>query len=172
MNYEQLKKTALTGDLILVEGKGAVGRLIRVVTGQQMSHVAVLMWLDGGLWVAEMREFHGFSLQPASQRLPEMARDGLLYHACAPQAVHDQPEIVIDAILRTRDERPRYSYWTLLTVWLSQLLERKIPGAMVCSTFAQRLWERCHIAFDKSADPGDFVRLTTRLTPLVLRRDV
>ena len=115
-----------------------------------------------------MREGVGFRISPASQWF-EQAR-GVLYWGKAPGDVRGCPDLVVDRIFKARAERPSYSYWSLISVWLSQLFRRRLPAGLVCSTFVQRIWSACGVEFRQTADPGDFARLCQALVPIGGRR--
>lgn len=160
MDYTMLRKLAKDGDVLMLEGKGLVSLLIRMATGQQVSHVAMLAWIDGGLWVAEMQEFRGYRLTPASTRVPELCKAGHVYFG---QAGINSPAI-LQAAKQYRGAR--YSYWTLATVWLAQVFRFRAPAKLICSTFVQRCWEAAGKRFTQTADPGDFMRLCVRNHPV------
>ncbi len=158
IEYAALRDEMRSGDLFLVEGRGVISTLIRVLTGQQLSHVALLVWIDGGLWVAEMREFVGFQLRPASLWLEDISGAGhTVYYGRAPRRVRESP-LVKETALGFRSQG--YGYLSLLQVWWAQLRRTRLrPRGVVCSTFVQRCWEAAGIAFSQTADPGDFLRL-------------
>lgn len=161
MRYSDIRGIAKTGDVLLVEGRGFVSQLIRAVTGQSMSHVAVLVWFGETLWVAEMKEFFGYRLRPASLWIEDALVGGNVYFGEAPQAVRlatdHQNKIVLDALFSYRNTR--YSYAALVTVWWAQIRRKKLAAGLVCSTFVQRVWEATGYEFRQTADPGDYVRL-------------
>jgi len=163
MNYATFREQVRTGDLLLVEGAGLGSILIRAVTAQQVSHVALVVAIGDGLWVAEM-QLSGYTLTPASQRVAEMQEHGQVYWGKAPEAMRWQQSIIVDAVLGFRGHR--YSYWTLVTVWFAQLLRRRMPRAMVCSTLVEQVWSAAGIVFAKTPDPGDFFLLCDAITPL------
>lgn len=165
MDYDALRRQAKTGDLLLLEGRDLVGTLVRVLTGQQISHVAMLIWLRDGLWVAEMRNA-GYALTPASQRVPELAADGQVYWGMAPGAIRALEAVVARKILSFRGAR--YSWWSLITVWAAQLIRRRMPGRLVCSTLVERAWASAGMAFLQTPDPGDFMRYCASVVPLQL----
>lgn len=161
MDYPTLRKLAKDGDVLMLEGQGLVSLLVRMATGQQISHVAMLVWIDGGLWVAEMQELRGYRLTPASARVPELCQAGFVYFG---QAGIVSTSAILDTVKHFRGAR--YSYWTLFTVWLAQLFRFRAPAKLVCSTFVQRCWEAAGKTFTQTADPGDFMRLCLRNHPL------
>src|SRR5690606_7186272 len=122
MNYPEFRDLAQTGDLILTGERGLIGTLVRILTASQASHVGVLLWIGGGLWLAEMRS-GGFTLAPASGRVREMAAKGQVYWGQAPQAIRWRVDKLRAAALAYRG-RP-YSWWTLLMVFVAQILRRR-----------------------------------------------
>ena len=159
MNYSEMRLAAKTGDILLVEGKGFFSRLVRVVTGESISHVALLFWLDGGLFVAEMIEGKGYQILPASQWFPAA---GPVLFGCAPQVVQDLPKTILRTIAKYRDNKKqqRYGYCSLLKVWWAQVTGKQIKvHQRVCSTFVQDVWEQCGFHFKQTADPGDYLGL-------------
>ncbi|MEZ5571192.1 MAG: hypothetical protein R3E64_04135 [Halioglobus sp.] len=163
MNYADFRHLAETGDLLLLEGRGLFSTPIRMITGQQASHVAILLWIADGLWVAEMRG-QGYTLMRASQRVSEMGEHGQVYWGKAPYRLRWQVNEVRDAALSYRGYR--YSWWTLITVWLSQVTRRRMPSNLVCSTLVQRVWSAAGFQFTQTPDPGDFFKLCAAVTPL------
>ena len=164
-NYDWLRDEAHNGDVLLVESRGVIGTAIRMLTGQQFSHVAMLLWLeDATLWVVEMKEGIGYRITPASQRVPEMCKGARIYFGRAPLKVTANPDLVRSTALQYRGSR--YSYWTLVTTWLAQVFRRQLPNGLVCSTFVQRVWEACGIRFRQTADPGDYMHLSTDVTSI------
>jgi hypothetical protein len=157
-----MRDKALSGDVLLVEGRGLVSRLIRALTGQNISHVAMLLWIGETLWVAEMKEFTGYRLRPASLWVADAMQSSVIYYGFAPAEV--KAEQVKDSAFKFRNEK--YSYLSLLKVWLAQLLRKKTNAGLVCSTFVQRCWEACGVEFKQTADPGDYMRLCTYTTAL------
>lgn len=164
ITYDEARRVAQTGDVLLVEGRGWIGTAIRVLTGQQYSHVALCVWLDGGLWVAEMLEGVGFRLTPASQWTRKTSDKMSL--GVAQDAVHADSQLIANAIMQARANPPDYSYWSLVTVWLSQILRRPLPAGRVCSTLVQRVWELSGLEFDETADPGNIARACYQIFPI------
>jgi hypothetical protein len=168
MNYTDARETAETGDILLVEGRGWVGKVIRALTGQQFSHVAILLHAFDGLWVAEMREGRGFLITPASQWTRESRDQVYLGMAPLDRAARVR---VGEAIVGARLWPHRYSYWSLLTIWIAQVLRIRTPAALVCSTFVQRCWEHGGVAFPRPADPGDLAPLCEAIYPVTWGTD-
>lgn len=162
--YQELRAIAGDGDVLLVEGRGWVSAFIRALTGQSISHVAILLWFGQHLFVAEMKEFHGYRLRPASLWIADALSAGTVYYGAAPRPVSVAVGAVPRVALSYRNNR--YSYASLFSVWLAQILRRKVPGGLVCSTFVQRVWETCGYHFDQTADPGDYLRMCEFVLPM------
>ena len=136
INYAQLRANARTGDLLALKGRGIASYLVRIFTATSWSHVAVLLWVDEGLWVCEMA-WSGYRMRPASQWVPEQSAD--VWWCRAPEFIKE--ECATEVLLAHRG-RP-YSYWSLITTWISNLLNRRLPSGDICSELAQNLVESC-----------------------------
>lgn len=160
MTYPELREQAQNGDVILLEGSGFVSKFIRVFTGQSISHVALLVWLDSGLFIAEMIEGVGYQIKPASERIP--AYKGIVYYGKAPKVVNDSPGCILKSVLEYRADKSkqRYGYFTLFSVWWSQIRHKNIEvKKKVCSTFIADVWNWCRFKFSETPDPGNYVNL-------------
>lgn len=167
MNYEDLRKNAGTGDILLQAGTGLASRMIRVFTGSQYSHVALLVWIDNGLFVSEVKPGTGYTLTPASQRIEEMCNSGIVRYGKAPLDLNMR--LAREAIMKFRDGAedrdldPSYSYLSGFIIWISQLINRPLPHKFVCSTYVQHIWAAGGIEFNRTADPEDFARYIENL---------
>ena len=168
MNYAQLRNYAFTGDILFQAGDSLGAKFLRVFTASQFSHVALLVWVNGGLWVAEIVPKTGYTLSPASQRIPEMLAAGNLWYAKAPAARGDLSRPAYrEAIMKYRDNSPNkaldpaldpsYSMTSALLTWVAQLTNRNIPVKLICSTFVQEVWEADGVEFERPADPESLV---------------
>lgn len=160
-----MRDIALSGDVLMVEGRGVISALIRAFTGQQISHVALLIWITDTLWVAEMKEGIGYRLLPASLWVEDVQASGAtVYYGSAPEAVLKRPFDLVEAVLNYRQRR--YSYRSLIPIWWAQITRSKQTVGLVCSTFVQRIWESAGMVFEQTADPGDYMRLCTQVMAL------
>jgi len=160
--YETIRHLIQDGDAFLVKRRGFVSGAIRALTGESYNHVALVVWLDEAAMVAEMREFRGFQITPASQWIKQ--QDGLVWWGQSPVR---GSECIRRDVLLTRDLKPDYSYLTLIRVWWSQLRNLPGKGGPVCSTWVQRIWEgNGYDGFTRLADPGDIAEHCRYLTPL------
>ena len=173
MLYSEMRATAKTGDVILVEGRSFVSRLIRGATGQSISHVGMLMWLgDGNLFMPEQREFKAFRLSRASDRLQQDMRDCRVYYGAAPLQVREwidaHDDELVEAVFATRNGR--YGYLELGSVLWSQWTQRDSRSKrLVCSTWVQRLWELSDWRYPQAPDPGDYLDACSSVHSLDLR---
>lgn len=159
MTYAELRKIAKTGDALFVGGN----LFVRVATAESYSHVACLVWMpDGGLWVFEFTEDHGYRSVPASQWFEERENEDV-WLGIAPVPVHFNPEQVKKAVTAYRNPgaRRNYGWLSLIVVWFSQVIRRRLPVLYrVCSTFVQEVWETAGFkGFARTADPGDVARV-------------
>lgn len=173
MTYEKMRRLAESGDLLLVRGN----RAVRILSSESFSHIAVLVWMPanddpkgGGLWVFEFVEGAGFQSMPASQWFNQ--RQGQkVFCGEAPPIVASNPATVFAASTSYRDATParrRYGWLSLVTVWVSQILRRRLPvHGKVCSTYAQEIWEATgYDGFKLTADPGNFVDHCRTIVPV------
>jgi hypothetical protein len=174
MNLSELKKRASNGDVLLVKSDSAIGKLIRVFTGESYSHVAVLIWVPGArgndLMIYEFVEGVGHQTLSLDAWLKD--RDGqILSFGVAPDPVPASPVKVRAAAeyYKTASLLQRsYGYLSLVKVWLSQLIQCRIPVRQkVCSTFTQEVW-RCsgYDGITRTADPGDIAEHCQTLYPI------
>jgi hypothetical protein len=154
-NYKTIRERVKNGDVLVVQGKGFVSGLIRVLTGESYSHVGMLLWMDKGLFVAEYKEFKGFQIVPASTWVSSVLEAGdTPYFGKSPQIVSSSSQSVFDEALDFR-KKP-YGYLSLIKVWASQITRWKIKTRrFVCSTFVQYVWAKAGYNIKGTADPGD-----------------
>ncbi len=162
--YAKIRDKIQDGDVFAVKNRGMFSIMIRLLTAESANHVAVLLWLENGLWVSEMR-LSGYRLVRASQWVKEN-KGRTVFWVEAPECVRGNC-VVKKIVLETKTKNPDYSKWTLVKVWWSQLMNRMHHGAMVCSTHAQHVWRQCGFAgFTRLADPGDFLEQGVSSTPV------
>ena len=168
MNYSDARKRIKTGDVILVAGKSWISKIIKFLTGESYSHIAMFVWMGDNLWISEMREFRGYQWLPASQWIAINSAGADLVWGHAPQAVLNNSDKVRDYALDERMPLARYGYSQLIKVFLSRFFAcwdndpetRGMPA--VCSTYIQSQWSACGVKFKyRYADPGDFEKLAT-----------
>ena len=153
MTYEDLKRIAQTGDVLLVDGNG----IVRIFTAESQSHVALLVRLEE-LTVFEFVETCGFREVPLSQWLEERKDENIVL-GIAPSM---DREAVKQFALSFRNKKKlglMYGWVSLIKVWLAQVFNRLIPVRMlVCSTFVQAAWKAGGYHLERTADPGDIAR--------------
>jgi len=160
--YEQIRKEAKDGDILLVSGSGAISLMIRAATFSKMSHVAVFLWIDSGLWVFEAKEFQGLRFVPASLYIKDQLDAGRnIYFGRAPKVVRESENMVYDTAMNYRNAS--YGYHALFTVLAAQIMSRYYKGieidsdSVVCSILVQKIWEACGHEFPRLMSPGYFV---------------
>jgi len=169
MVYSQLRPNIKTADVIIFEGRGFGQRIIRALTGESASHIELVVEVADGLWAYGYRGKGGFNAEPLSQVIDRALAEGQrVYHGEAPAWVASRaPEIIAAAIqYRDHDSPPKYSFWSLPKVWIAQFTGKVVKTGLVCCTFVMRMWEVSGYTFAKTPDPGDFLTLCKRVTPI------
>lgn len=161
--YNEVRQFMQTGDVLLCKKRNPVSILIRIFTAESFNHVAVLLRnAYGRVEVAEMRGGIGYQQMPMSQWLLQN-KGTEIFWGQAPDTVDRY--LAYKVILMTRAVNPRYSYWTLVSVWLSQVFQVKTKSANICSTFAAKVWtDSGYGKFLRTPDPGDFAAYVKQLT--------
>ncbi len=160
MTYLDARPLIQSGD-VLLEQKGGV---IRAFTGESFSHVALLLRQGDEVWVAEFTGRQDYGLLPASAWMADRAGT-TVWWGISPECVRGKDKPLWDAALSFRHKK--YSWWTLASVWLSQIVGVRTAANLVCSTFVQRCWEASGCApMEKTPDPGDYLGLCDRLQAL------
>ncbi|PLY04755.1 MAG: hypothetical protein C0622_02285 [Desulfuromonas sp.] len=161
MTYADIRAIAKTGDVFAVQGNGMVSKIIRVLTGESYSHVAMLVWLDEGLFVAEFVEFVGYQIMPASEWVRRRQGQELIYCE-GPKCVRACPQPVKEDAVGYRNASVAarwYGYISLFLILYSQITGRKVHVIQkVCSTFVQKCWAAAGHYLPRTADPGDIVK--------------
>lgn len=134
MKYADARESIEDGDLIAVKSKhGGLPALTRYFTRSPYTHTAVALWLDGGLWIAEMGA-GGNVLVPLSR------------YADTEFDVFDCPayfELVRKVTLELLRDKIDYDFADLLRIALHNLLRCKLPtdtGGMICSAYSARIY--------------------------------
>jgi hypothetical protein len=169
MDYQQLRAQAKDGDVFLVEGKAAISRFIRCCTGESVSHAAMLVWIEKGLYVAEYYEGPQgpFILSPASLWFEKYPAETVLY-GVAPDCVRGNPS-VLQMVTTYRDspKKPDYGWYEFPKIWLAQWTGKTCKQTgLVCSTYVMKVWESCKYIFKETPDPGDYIRLCQMTFPI------
>lgn len=155
MKYADLRPQVLDGDLIAVRNPvSLLGKMTVLVTRSPYTHTAVALWLDGGLWIAEM-DGVGDVLVPLSQ------------YADAPFDVYRCPvdrALVRKAVLSQLRGKIGYGWAECLYIGLHKLFRVSIPptgGAVeICSTLSAAAYRAAGwlAALPQIAAPCDVVR--------------
>lgn len=168
MTYQDARPNIKTGDILLVQGSAFFSKIIRTLTGESFSHVALLHWRDDGLWVAEFVEGTGYQLMPASQWMAGRVKDTVFW-GVAPKVVQADPADILKLIDSYRADKSKqgYGYLSLFTVLWAQITGKDYkPAQKVCSTFVQAAWESTGYHFNQTADPGDYLDLCQAIQPI------
>jgi len=169
MKFKDVEADIVTGDAILVDGKGIVSELIEVGTDGDKSHAGIFFRLDaeladllGGfindLYVGEMWLGKSFDVHPANRYLSDS--DGTCYLGVAPAAVRMQQDKVLDKIKWFIKTQPVYGLKEFPLMFADRIFHIQIdPNTIlpVCSVALQECWELCGVHFKISlAAPTDF----------------
>ena len=170
MSYEKIREVVKTGDPIGVSGNGFFGKVIKFITSEKFTHVALFVWQENSLWVYEFVEGKGYQCTPASQWF-ELRSGQEIWVGKAPTTVRENPDLVWQAVNSFRKQRHKQHYGiiSLLIVAIAQLTRKNLPTYFkVCSTFVQFVWESCGHEFTMTADPGNILRIASEEDALVL----
>lgn len=169
MDYEHCRNFAKTGDIIGCEGKSFVQVAIRKITGQSFNHVAMLVWIDTGLYIFEFVEGDGFRFVPASAWVKKrLKKKEFLYWGKAPKIIRDGELFILDhvtTIRKAEKSKRNYNYWELPVIWASQYLGFNVEALSgVCSTSIAQAWKKCGYRWQRMPRPGDFMHHCEELT--------
>lgn len=137
MEYFEARGQIEDGDLIAVRGEtGILAFLTRLVTRSPVTHTGTAIWMDGGLWMAELNSGRNHAV-PLSQ-LDKTDFD--VYHC----PVEDRAVVrqAIEAALRSKIN---YGFWALLVIGLLNWLQIKVflhaRRILVCSGYCVMIYE-------------------------------
>ena len=160
MTYKEIRTVCKTGDVLAVKGDGIAGKVIRALTGESYSHVAMLVWTVSGLMAYEFVEGTGFQIMPASEWVRRRKGQNLRY-CVAPEQVTSRSHLVSSAAKSYRNSSVAsrwYGWISLVKVFISQKTGMKIHVLQkVCSTFVQECWLAARFELSTTADPGAIV---------------
>jgi hypothetical protein len=162
MDYKEFRQIAETGGILGTSGKKVVGMFIRIFTGASLQHVAIVFWMDEGLFVAEFQEGVGFQMMPASQWFKNQPKK-VIFYGKPPEVVKNKEELVKRLIFEVRDSESRfktnYNYWELPIVWFANIFNLNVKGLSgVCSSFVNRIYSKCGYP-KKMQVPGDLFEM-------------
>lgn len=138
LTYSDARDLIRDGDLIAVRGRrGVVPILTRWVTRSAYTHTAVAVWLDGGLWAAEIN-IGGNHLIPLSQ-----LRDDFDVFDCPGDRA-----AVRDVVLGRLRTARRYGVLDLFLIAARRLLGWKLGDSPdeICSEFSARVYAEAGIS--------------------------
>lgn len=157
--YHEIRPHVADGDLVAVRSRhGVFPNLTRLVTGSPYTHTAIALWLDGGLWIAEMRR-GGNVLVPLSQR----ANEDFDVFDCPPEVNRANLRAWLLERLRSKID---YDVRDLARIAAHRLLGVPLPAQdddqLVCSAWSAMAYLHCrwqprHV-LPSIASPGDVVR--------------
>ena len=137
MSYESIRPYIQDGDLIAFKTpSGVFPRLIRLFTGKPYTHLAGALWLDDGLWIAEMDGLKNV-LVPLSQ------------YAKIPFSVFTCPvsdrEAVRSQLLEGLREHITYDWMDIVRLGLYFLFRVPLPkenDSLQCASWMARAYAR------------------------------
>lgn len=130
MTYEELRDQVLDGDLVAVRSsRSLLGKVTRWVTKSPYTHTAVALWLEGGLWIAQMDGIQN-ALVPLSQ------------YSDTPFDVYRCPvprDAIRQAVLEQLRLKVRYGWADIAYIGLHRVLGVPLPPEdddFVCSSYS------------------------------------
>lgn len=163
MNYEEARSQVEDGDLIAVRGRrGPLAVLTRLITRSPYTHTGIALWVDGGLWLAEINA-GGNHMVPLSQ----IDQD---FDVFGPPGDVTR-EAVRESALRRLRVRVGYDFVNLFRIAFFKLFGVVVlnePDGDVCNEYSARIYGDAGSALGNSlpvlASPGDLcARLPLKL---------
>lgn len=154
MSYADARGMINTGDLIAVKSRrGLLPWLTRLVTRAPWTHTAIAIWIENGLWAAEINA-GGNHLVPVSQ-------------IGQPFDVYECPEEAIgvrEVILAELRQKSHYAFFELIRIGIYRLTGLSIPdvdSGYVCNEFSARIYAQSGavLPVPKIAAPDDLCRV-------------
>ncbi|MEJ1353112.1 MAG: hypothetical protein RPU39_00285 [Candidatus Sedimenticola sp. (ex Thyasira tokunagai)] len=135
MKYREGRSLIKTGDLLALKHKrGWIWALVRIITRSEYTHTATAVWLEEGLYAAEM-SWSGNHLIPVSQYEVD-------FDVYTPP-VGPRPQLA-EAIYQRLRTRVPYGFIDLLWIVLYNLLHFKLPrdrGGLICSALSALIYK-------------------------------
>lgn len=139
MKYVDVRDRIKDGDLILVKGnwKSLFRAGIKIVTKSPYTHAGLAVWLDGGLWIAEING-GGNHVIPMSQ-----IKDPFDVFECPVDRL-----FVRTSILELLRDHHSYAFLELLRIFIYRLTGLITPelsqdGSYVCNEYVARVYSDC-----------------------------
>lgn len=151
---ESMLTICQTGDVLMLEGRGLVSRLIMVATGQQVSHVALIVRFEDRVYVRECKKLKQYTSSSLEKWLGEN-KDKTIYFGMAAFSPEERYAIQ-KASVRMATTESRLPRFVLLAAYMMRLKIKAVQ--LVCSRYVQACWETGGFVFDGIAMPGDFLR--------------
>lgn len=157
MRYAATRSKIKTGDLIAVHYSGGwFWWLVKKICRSDIVHVGLAVWLDGGLFVAEMQS-GGNVLRPLSQQRSRFSVYRLDINS----------DRIASLIMLSLRQHINYGYLNLIGLALRKLLNLNIGytrSAMTCGTFCLR--------FFRKFDTGIIWQHSNHITPVDLVKNL
>jgi hypothetical protein len=153
MNYTTAREMIETGDLIAVKGRrGIFSILTYTITNSPYTHTATAIWIENGLWIAEIN-LSGNRLVPLSQ-------------ITEPFDVYDCPvrdrENVRASILQRLRIRQKYGVGDLFLIALKELfgIRTNTTKYDICSEYCMKIYKDAGwiTTLPKIPSPKDLVK--------------
>ena len=164
MKYSELRSQIQSGDLALITGFCGLSFLVRLATARSTSHVAVFVWIESGLWVAEMHERRGYRLTPATLWISDRLDDGAEISLALSPWFGEKSQPVTKAVNAWRHHRYSkfHAFMAWVAIWIPALTIR-YPS--ICSGFASHVWQAAG-SKQEYRTPGDFERAASSRIPI------
>jgi len=158
MKYLEARDKIRDGDMIAVRGRrGIFSILTYTITNSPYTHVATAIWLNDGLWMAEIN-IGGNHLVPVSQ----LRDDFDVFYCPAPR------EKVRDVILETLREHKNYGVIDVFLIALKSLFGISLRSSKndVCSEYVARIYRLAGAKLDlpQTPSPKDLARILSKTT--------
>lgn len=138
MTYAEIRPFIQSGAIIAFQSRrGLLAWLTRFVTRSSYTHLAVALWLEDNLLVAEMDGTKAV-LSPLSQRLSDS------FEVFLPPKGGD-PSLIKQTILQAIRTHIAYDFLDLVRIGLWRTLRLPLPNqdrrGLVCSALVARIWQ-------------------------------
>lgn len=137
MKYRDARELIQTGDLLGFKRKsGLTATLTRFFTRSDYTHTGIALWIEDGLWLAEINLGHSNHLIPVSQ-VTDVDFDVF----CSP--VTDSPRIrssIVDSLRVRLDYSLRSAVTIGLINWLKLKFRPKVRNALDCSEYNLKIY--------------------------------
>lgn len=163
MKYDELRDQVLDGDLVAVRSTHSLlNKLTRLVMRSPYTHTAIALWLDRGLWVAEMDGAKNVLVRLSSYA--DVAFD--VYRCPVPR------DAVRQALLEQMRGKVAYDWGEILAIGAKRMFGVKLrddESGMVCNSYSAAAYRLCGWSAElgRFTGPGDLVQAIGGLPALV-----